>query len=920
MILPSICATPHPSGNRIDLRWENPDPDNYPYVRVVRRAGTHPTAPDDGVVVPQFVLALGFLSELDTEGQPSPALRRQFLNCQAPLTANATIQVEDVGQEWRVEDGQQVYVITKGEDALDVCNEQLAFATDRNLKGEVVYYYTLFPYSREEGQPSDKLERRNRASAMASAPYGMADQMYGLLPRIYHRYDTGLPRPEGVEEKERHKGQLRRFLDLPGEQLDQLYSFCRAMLDLKTLDRVDGNLLPLLADWIGWQPDFRREIDTQRNEVRYAPHLYRTIGAIPAVEATVKRVIGWESRAKEFEQNVCVSNRPERLNLWADYRSNSGEWLTATQPFSLDFAHAGRPAAACDQDGILWLFYHALGGERWDVRYKTLLTFVIEPDAVGLQAIERGLDDGEITFGLRRGFEDEGIELSYTALVEKQDSAWTIYDLDEKEERGDRYLVWRVGDRLNVYHWTPSQPLTHRARVDKNPTAIWQSAVLWVLWESCDESGEWRIHYRTRRDDEWSPSAVLDPSGPERQRPLAVIDGDDGVWLFWLEKVGAHWQLKYGNHGQSGWDAATLCGILSAGQEFPTGDAGRHTPNDVFVFLDPTSRLWVFWARRVGAPTDGGALHPHQTSWQIAYRFLDSGAADWSDPVRTLPPGPTGYDCREPAVAWDEQAEALELFCSSNRGGSWSVWQSTLKAWDSAQALTANPYSQRAPLLVPIPTGKLLVYRSNESVRYNNRVYGATETIDARYAGSTTADTRNVAKLARRGRFEDFQTYTYQYGQKGKRTDQDWYAPDTVGLFVTPDTDDYQLILHNQHLLKRVLRQFLPIHVRVVIIIPVVSRELVYTYDFPDVEQKVIGERVFDSTIPEGYPWPLADAHDDVVPGWMWVHSVYIGHQPVKYTDHRTVEIVEPPGAEPSARYTQYRTWHTGLRQEEENK
>ena len=34
------------------------------------------------------------------------------------------------------------------------------------------------------------------------------------------------------------------------------------------------------------------------------------------VEATVKRIIGWESRTKEFAHNVFLSNRPERLNAF----------------------------------------------------------------------------------------------------------------------------------------------------------------------------------------------------------------------------------------------------------------------------------------------------------------------------------------------------------------------------------------------------------------------------------------------------------------------------------------------------------------------------------------------------------------------------------------------------------------------------
>ena len=88
------------------------------------------------------------------------------------------------------------------------------------------------------------------------------------------------------------------------------------MRDLHDLDKVDSRLLPLLAQWIGWQIDHRLEVDVQRNDIRNAPHLYKSIGLIPTVEATVKRLVGWESRTKEFVHNVFRSNQPERLNLW----------------------------------------------------------------------------------------------------------------------------------------------------------------------------------------------------------------------------------------------------------------------------------------------------------------------------------------------------------------------------------------------------------------------------------------------------------------------------------------------------------------------------------------------------------------------------------------------------------------------------
>lgn len=762
MRLEKIAAWPHPDGNRIDLTWVNPHPDEYPLVCVVRRERTHPTSAKDGVVVPQFSLDLSFQVELDDEQpQPSSDLQEQFCKHQAPLTENAIITVNVAGGRWLIKDGEQEYIISREENKLDVHNERLSFAMDQDLKGETVYYYTLFPYTSldENGNLTDYVfEPHNRAAALATAPYDMAGRMYQLLPGIYHRYD----------DEDRPKGPLRHFLDLPGGQLDQLHSMARAMLDLHNTEEVDGRLLPLLAQWIGWQLDYRQEMAKQRNEVRGAPYVQATIGIIPTVEATVKRVLGWESRTKEFLHNVFLSNRPERLNLWARERQASGEWSEPTEPLSLDFAYEGRPTAVRDGDDTLWLFYQARRGhwdaqgkrwrDQWDIWYKTLSTFSV---------------------------------------------------------------------------WAPSQPLTNRRHLDKHPTAVVRGETVWIFWDSYDEANHaWRIDYRIRQaDGEWSPTATFaDPDAnaePERRRPWAVVDHEGGLWLFWLEKVEARWQLQYNRHDGPDWDEESLRLSPSSAKSFPLDDHGKSVQSDIFAFADPDSRLWLFWARKVKAPndesdpTEATAGKPNPTRWQIAYRFT-AGIDDWS-PIYTLPQGPADYDCREPAVIWNETEGTIELFWSSNRDGSWSIWHGPLDATThecgTAERITGNPYSQRDPLPVSLPASTLLVYRSNESLTYVSKVYGATETLDARYAGCTTVDTRNLSKIALRGQYADFQTYTYDSGQNGKRTDQNWYAGDTVGIYFTPDTDDLAQIAQDRGLIEDILRQFLPTQVRAAFIL-----------------------------------------------------------------------------------------------------
>lgn len=705
MRLLNITAIPNPIGNRIELHWKMPDSASYPRVRVVRREGTHATSPNpvsakDGVVV----------SEL-------------------------------LGQNHVVDNG---------------------------LRGETVYYYSLFPYKTTGpdntiiiDNADEQVDLHNRASAMATAPYNFARQMYDLLPVIYHRYDTILPRnpPDGMLEDDKQKGQLRRFVDLPGSQFDQIYSFSRAMLDLHNLDRIDGRLLPLLAEWIGWKTDHRLEIETQRNEIRNAPMVYETIGIIPVVESTVKRISGWESRTKEFVHNVFLSNRPERLNLWARRRDGAGNWLPIPppppslqpQPLSVNFAYEGRPTAVRDGGGTFWLFYHTYKKSQWNIWYKT------SPDG---------------------------------------------------------------------QEWTPSQALTNRGGIEKHPAAAVQGTTLWVFWDVYDEvQQKWRIDYRTRTSDAWSAvqtqtfldtaTATATEAEVERRLPAVVADNAGGLWLFWLEKAGTQWQLRYNRHDGTDWQ-------LNPPVVFPL-DAGvePRVEGDVWVLFhstDPNQSLWVFWSRQ--EPVVG-----EQTRHTIAYRVkqgIDPNVSDWSA-VRTLPKAGTGdYQDREPAPLLDA-AGNIELFWSSNQAENWSIWRNTLDvaahSWAVVgEQITSDPYSQRAPLAISISADTLLIYRSSESLTYNSTVYSATETVDFRYAGSTTADTRNAAKIALRGQFDDFQRYTYDAGSNGQRTNLDWYARDTIGLYLTPDTADPEKIVVITSRLSQVLNEFMPITDRAVFI------------------------------------------------------------------------------------------------------
>ncbi|MFJ9036651.1 hypothetical protein ACIRF8_08675 [Streptomyces sp. NPDC102406] len=617
---------------------------------------------------------------------------------------------------------------------------------DTGLRGGTVYYYTLFPFSGSP-VPTYDPDPHNHASAMATSRYDFAGLLYGMLPAIYRRYDadrtpvagSGLP-------ADRDKGQLRRFLDLPGGELDRIYSLVRAGLDLGDLDRVDGRLLPLLAQWIGWQTDFGLPVDAQRNEVRFAPRIYRTIGGVPTLDATVARVTGWTSRTKEYVHNVARTNQPERLNLWSALRDASGVFAPAALA-SVNFAHDGRPVALREADGSSLFFFHTRRPHGWDIWMKRF--------AGGL--------------------------------------------------------------------WEPSAPRVDRPGIDKHPSvAVQGGGIVWLFWQGYDPEQppadrKWRIWYSVRTGPAtWSAPAVFGDTATERRMPTAVADNAGGLWLFWLEAVGDGWELRYNRNVGGAWLPAPL--TLPA-------DGGRppRVEDDLFVLFHPTSttqRLWLFWARH----ESGGP--PGQSRWSIVHRVkagLDPAVSDWS-PIRALPKAGADYHDRQPAALLTADGN-IEVFWSSTQNGGWSLSRNVLAVtpltWGVNQRIGGGPYARRGPYAVDTPSGTLLVHRSNESLEYASADYGATRTVDHRYAGTTTVDATGAAKLGLRGRFEDFQTYTYDAGAGGVRTNDDRIGRDTVGLFLAPpgtaDPDQVKAMVSR---LAGVLADAMPVTARPVFIIP----------------------------------------------------------------------------------------------------
>jgi phage tail-like protein len=293
-VLPvKVKAEPNPRGGRIDISWTNPRESAFEGVKIVRRVASYPDA---------------------------RAIERE---------AGVFDQKLKAGEEVLYSDGR--------------------------LKGETVYYYAVAAYDTSDPPKYFPVF----VSSMSTTDYGTAQKLFESLPSLYRRADTLPPPPNlsHIAPEDKSKGQLRRLLDMFGMEFDVLRSYAGGMRDFHDVDRVDGQLLPLLAQWIGWQTDFSLPLTNQRNEIKYAPHFYRTNGIAANLRAMLNRLTTWDAQVKEFVHNVMLTNNPERLNLWQRHRHRGG-W-EAEKLISPHVAYEGRPSVVHDDNDHQWIFYHA---------------------------------------------------------------------------------------------------------------------------------------------------------------------------------------------------------------------------------------------------------------------------------------------------------------------------------------------------------------------------------------------------------------------------------------------------------------------------------------------------------------------------------------------------------------------------------
>jgi hypothetical protein len=957
----NLKAEPNAAGGRIDLSWTNPAEPGFKGIKILRREDLFPTMQDIGSPVEIF------------------------------------------------------------NDPLSPAGQSRSFS-DTGLKSETVYYYAVVA----RGEASNFFPAF--VSSMATGSYETSAYLYDSLPAVYRSFDTATPPSvPGLDPADKQKGQLRRFVEMFGMQFDLFRSFAGGMRDLHDLRCVDGHLIALLAEWIGWQTDFTLDYAKQRNEVGYAPHYYRTTGIPANIRATINRLVTWDAQIKEFHHNVFLTNAPEQLVIY-EMEKRGANW-SPPKLVTLDLAYESRPSAVRSADGRDWLFYHARQSveqtttqgsgralrDQWHLWFKEFdqgewlparpLSFDgdinkypaviqrrdgkwwmawssykliadqrvaeirVRPFDTGRAAKParlEGAKTGPFNFSdgddFRINIKDGASTLGLTVILRREHFANIaastpdeIASLLDRELPGVEVRATEDG-RITFTTLTPGQgagltlpgsavalklgPFTSTAGSDAVGAQIVGNALSVgttfplanndTLLINVDGAPAKAVTFTSARfaditkataqevADEINRSlpGVADVTGnlirltsatagarsfisvdinastaaaklgfgaappgagpvADDTEPAVFEDNANNLWLFWSSRRDGRWRIWYNRLTANGWGTAKplTSGVEADHEPSVAFDRGGGGPGQ--------GKIWVFWSRQKG---DGVRNIIYRTTTEMDFAVIDDG--DWNE--LELTPVPADHDRREPAPLL-LGADNIELYFSANQVEGWQIWSTTLTPAPAAAPvqITKGQFTHRAAAVIgPLPNSTRLLFRSNESQIYVSPLYPASQTIDARYAGSTTADTRNPTKIGLHGHPFDVMRYTHDNGKRppGQELKDHLYARDTVGIYLTPDTDDEQLILRKRTALASIVRSFLPIQVRPVFLIQQAHLEAVYNYDLSATGTPVlIKEEMVDTILGEVFTGP-SDSFRDLV-NFRFVRTWDAGHTNVSIPD-----------------------------------
>ncbi len=510
----ALSAAPHLSGRRIDLRWSNPAPADFAGdpplagIRIVRRERSFPHHPDDGAVL---------------------------------YDGDVITEYADAGAE--------------------------------PLQS---HYYTVFTV---DAAAECYAGEASRVSAFATRAYGLAAALYRQLPEVHRRLDrlspaerAGLGAPalaalDALPGDLGERGPLSRLLRAAAAPLDLMRSTAEGLRQVHDADRARPDLLPLLGQWLGWELDRSLPVYAQRNEVKFAPGLYRQVGSVPSLRNLVTRTTGWHVQVAELAQHIARANQPAARHLFALVEDDGG-WRGADDASPLTGFGAGNRQAVggagtaavltgtvpgpfalrpgmqltLGADGRPPVTVRLRSGDFADLGAATAEELAAVLDRTFSQLTAVALGDGRIELSSHLTGD--------TSALEVLPQAASLVSL-EGAPRGRPSAVADAGGRVRLCYPTadPTAAVSELAAAERlrregpNQTLLpGESPPALPGAESPAPPAEpgGRVRVKTFRGGAWGESRALAPAGGSPQGDPTMVELPGGrLWAAWIEDAGS---------------------------------------------------------------------------------------------------------------------------------------------------------------------------------------------------------------------------------------------------------------------------------------------------------------------------------------------------------------------------------------------
>ncbi|MBB6253160.1 phage tail protein [Nitrospirillum iridis] len=328
-----------------------------------------------------------------------------------------------------------------------------------------------------------------------------------------------------------------------------------------------------------------------------------------------------------------------------------------------------------------------------------------------------------------------------------------------------------------------------------------------------------------------------------------------------LDLLGGGVPNPAGRAAYTGWSAAL---------ELANGGGGNREPA---LAVDATKRIWLFWSQRVGIGTE-------QESWGLHHRIFDPPTSTWG-PDRVVTTPPLGGRSSDRAPGIQPLPAGMRVFFSSDRGGGLSLWSVDVGLNGVIGPLTPLPAgasSDGAPTPVTVGTDLWLFHRSDANVPLVQAGTGDAgrpgsqrvpdNGTERRYGGTVAADLGDLNRLRTRRSFGDMLSYTPSRPDgAGTLRDDELYTRGTVGFYVRRASQGAALTRQETERLSEMVRRFLPINLRAVVII-VEATDVEYLYPDGGPTESYADDFPFVSLMP-----PITDSTAAAMPGLLILES-----------------------------------------------